>query len=69
MKIESEYISIPETARRSGVARKTLYNRISQKTLTSEQGLCRNGRRRLINWPIFEAKVLNADASGEASKR
>jgi hypothetical protein len=64
----SEYISIDEAARRSGVAPKTLYNRISQGTLTSEQGLCRNGRRRLINWPIFEAKVLNAD-SGEASQR
>jgi predicted DNA-binding transcriptional regulator AlpA len=69
MEVESEYISIEEAARRSGVARKTLYNRISKKTLTSEQGLCRNGGRRLINWPKFEAKVLNADASGEASKR
>jgi hypothetical protein len=66
--MESEYISIEEAARRSGVAPKALYNRISQRTLTSEQGLCRNGRRRLINWPIFEARVLNAD-SGEASQR
>jgi hypothetical protein len=67
--MESEYLSIVEAARRSGVAPKTLYNRISQGTLTSEQGLCRNGRRRLINWPIFEAKVLNAEADGEASHR
>jgi hypothetical protein len=66
--MESEYVSISEAARRSGVAPKTLYNRISQRTLTREQGLCRNGRRRLINWPVFEAKVLNAD-SGEASQR
>lgn len=67
--MESEYVSIGEAARRSGVAPKTLYNRISLGTLTREQGLCRNGRRRLINWPLFEAKVLNADASGEASQR
>jgi hypothetical protein len=67
--MESEYVSIDEAARRSGVASKTLYNRISQGTLTHDEGVCRNGRRRLINWPIFEAKVLNADASGKASKR
>ena len=64
--MESEYVSISEAARRSGVAPKTLYNRISQRTLTPEQGLCRNGRLRLTNWPIFEAKVLNAE-NGEAS--
>jgi excisionase family DNA binding protein len=58
--MESEYVSIREAARRAGIAVKTIYNWISSGRLTREQGLCSAGRRRLINWPVFEAKVLNA---------
>ena len=31
MEVESGYISIPETARRAGIAPKTIYNRISAR--------------------------------------
>jgi hypothetical protein len=67
--MESEYVSISEAARRAGIAVKTLYNWISLGCLTRAHGLCQAGRRRLINWPVFEAKVLNAGVDGEASQR
>lgn len=59
--MESEYVSIGEAAERAKIARKTLYNWISSRRLTAEQGLSRAGRRRLINWPVFEEKVLKAE--------
>jgi hypothetical protein len=65
--MESEYISIPETARRAGIATKTIYNWISLGRLTREHGLVHAVRRRLINWPVFEAKFLNGVEIGEAS--
>ena len=61
--MDSEYISITETSRRTSVAPKTLYNWISAGRLKSDHGLARAGRRRLINWPVFEAKFLNVDAT------
>jgi hypothetical protein len=57
---EEEFLTIVETARRARIAAKTLYNWISSGRLGREQGLCHAGRRVLINWPIFVAKVLNA---------
>jgi predicted DNA-binding transcriptional regulator AlpA len=67
MEVESEYISIPETARRAGIAPKTIYNWISARRLTRNHGLGHAGRRRIINWPVFEATFLNGDEHGEAS--
>jgi predicted DNA-binding transcriptional regulator AlpA len=67
--MESEYISIPETARRAGIAPKTIYNWISAGRLTRDHGLGHAGRRRIINWPVFEAKLLNGFESGKASQR
>jgi hypothetical protein len=58
--MDTEYVSIGEAARCADIAVKTLYNWINLGRLTREHGLCRAGRRRLINWPVFEAKVLNA---------
>jgi predicted DNA-binding transcriptional regulator AlpA len=69
MEVKSEYISVDETAHRAGVARKTIYNWICSGQLTREHGLGHAGRRRIINWPVFEAKFLNGVESGKASQR
>ncbi|HUO04644.1 MAG TPA: helix-turn-helix domain-containing protein [Candidatus Binataceae bacterium] len=58
--MKSEYVSIREAADRARIAPKTIYNWISKGRLTVEQGLARAGGRRLINWPLFEEKVLKA---------
>jgi hypothetical protein len=63
--MESAYISIPETARRVRIASKTIDNWISAGRLTREHGLGHAGRRRIINWPVFEAAVLNAPATAK----
>ncbi len=56
--MESEFLSIAEAAARAKISRKTFYNWISSGRLGPKEGLCRFGRRVLINWPVFVAQVL-----------
>jgi len=59
--MESEFLTIGETAARAKIKPKTLYNWIWKGQLGRDQGLCRAGRRVLINWPVFEARVLRGE--------
>ncbi len=61
-----DYLNIPETAERSGLARKTLCNWISLGRLGHREGVCHVGRKVLIHWPTFEAAVMRRGANGAA---
>jgi hypothetical protein len=59
--MESEYLTVDETALRARISAKTIYNLISLRKLGRDQGICHFGRRVLINWPVFEARVLRGE--------
>ncbi len=67
--MEIDYLTIQETAMRSRMAPKTLYNWISLGRIGHAEGVChvgRTGRKVLIHWPTFEATVLRGNLRGAA---
>lgn len=58
-----DYLNISETADRSRLAVKTLYNWIR---LGPREGVCHVGRKVVIHWPTFEAAVMRRGANGAA---
>jgi hypothetical protein len=61
-----EYLNITETADRSRLAVKTLYNWISLGRLGPREGVCHVGRKVVIHWPTFEAAVMRRGVNGAA---
>ena len=61
-----DYLNIPETAERSRLAPKTLYNWISLGRLGHREGVCHVGRKVVIHWPTFEAAVMRRGTNGVA---
>ena len=61
-----DYLNITETADRSRLAVKTLYNWISLGRLGPREGVCHVGRKVVIHWPTFEAAVMRREANGAA---
>jgi hypothetical protein len=61
-----DYLNIIETADRSRLAVKTLYNSISLGRLGPREGVCHVGRKVVIHWPAFEAAVMRRGANGAA---
>ena len=61
-----DYLNITETADRSRLAVKTLYNWISLGRLGPREGVCHVGRKVVIHWPTFEAAVMRRGANGAA---
>ena len=59
-------INITETADRSRLAVKTLYNWISLGRLGPREGVCHVGRKVVIHWPTFEAAVMRRGVNGAA---
>jgi len=53
-----EYISLAECARRATIKMPTLWNWISQGKVSKDQGLCRIGGKRAIDWAMFEATMI-----------
>jgi hypothetical protein len=56
-----DYLNITETADRSRLAVKTIYNWISLGRLGPREGICHVGRKVVIHWPTFEAAVMRKD--------
>jgi hypothetical protein len=61
-----EYLNISETADRSRLAQKTLYNWISLRRLGPKEGDCHLGRKVVIHWPTFEAVVIRKGSLSRA---
>jgi hypothetical protein len=61
-----DYLNITETADRSRLAVKTIYNWISLGRLGPREGICHVGRKVVIHWPTFEAAVLRRSTNGTA---
>jgi hypothetical protein len=61
-----DYLNISETADRSRLAVKTIYNWISLGRLGPREGVCRVGRKVVIHWPTFEAAVMRRGTNGVA---
>jgi hypothetical protein len=61
-----DYLNITETADRSRLAVKTLYNWISLGRLGPREGVCHVGRKVVIHWPTFEAAVMRRGVNGAA---
>jgi hypothetical protein len=61
-----DYLNIPETANRSRLAVKTIYNWISLGRLGPREGVCHVGRKVVIHWPTFEAAVMRRGVNGAA---
>ena len=61
-----DYLNITETADRSRLAVKTLYNWISLGRLGPREGVCHVGRKVVIHWPKFEAAVMRRGVNGAA---
>jgi hypothetical protein len=61
-----DYLNITETADRSRLAAKTLYNWISLGRLGPREGVCHLGRKVVIHWPTFEAAVMRRGVNGAA---
>lgn len=61
-----DYLNISETADRSRLAVKTIYNWISLGRLGPREGVCHVGRKVVIHWPTFEAAVMRRGANGAA---
>jgi hypothetical protein len=61
-----DYLNITETADRSRLAVKTLYNWISLGRLGPREGVCHAGRKVVIHWPTFEAAVMRRGVNGAA---
>ena len=57
-----DYLNITETADRSRLAIKTLYNWISLGRLGQRAGVCHVGRKVVIHWPTFEAVVIRKES-------
>jgi len=56
--MDTEYLTIQETAIRARLARKTLYNWISLGKIGLKDGVHHVGRKVVIHWPTFEMMVL-----------
>jgi hypothetical protein len=56
--MDSEYLTIRETAIRARLAAKTLYNWISLGKIGLREGVHHAGRKVVIHWPTFEMMVL-----------
>lgn len=61
-----DYLNITETADRSRLAVKTLYNWVSLGRLGPREGVCHVGRKIVIHWPTFEAAVMRRGINGAA---
>jgi hypothetical protein len=61
-----DYLNITETADRSRLAVKTLYNWIGLSRLGPREGVCHVGRKVVIHWPTFEAAVMRRGENGAA---
>jgi hypothetical protein len=61
-----DYLNITETADRSRLAVKTLYNWISLSRLGPREGVCHVGRKVVIYLPTFEAAVMRRGVNGAA---
>lgn len=53
-----DYLNITETADRSCLAVKTIYNWISLGRLGPREGIRHVGRKVVVHWPTFEAVVI-----------
>ena len=58
-----DYLDITETAGRSRLAVKTIYNWISLGRLGQREGVCHVGRKVVIHWPTFEAVVIRKESA------
>jgi len=57
-----ELLTVPEAAERLKLKPGTIYNWISQKHLTREQGVIHLGRKAVrIVWPVFFERVVGGD--------
>lgn len=63
-----DYLNIAETADRSRLAQKTLYNWISLRRLGPHEGVCHVGRKVVIHWPTFEAVVIRKASPRSAAE-
>jgi hypothetical protein len=61
-----DYLNITETADRSRLAVKTIYNWISLGRLGPREGICHVGRKVVIHWATFEAAVMRRGAASAA---
>ena len=64
-----DYLNITETADRSRLAVKTIYNWISLGRLGPREGICHVGRKVVIHWATFEATVMRRGTDRAALNR